>query len=206
MDLDGQTEASKCRAWSILRGKPAGEEGVVSGEVQEVEVMVWGEEVGTVDEEFPFPVVLLDVFRHGVFKQLHRHFHRHDLPVPDILLDHVPELAVRSVLLRPQQIPRRQVREAVVAHDLLALGPLARAGAAQDEDNGDIVRGEGRRVFGGRGDLRVRFRGGDGRHGGFLGAGWVRGLRRGRWCFLLVWVSRRRASGPSMCRSLFRRG
>lgn len=58
--------------------------------------------VQTIDEESSFSVVLLDLLRHGVLEQLHRHFHRHDLPVANVLLDHSPKLAIRSVLLRPQ--------------------------------------------------------------------------------------------------------
>lgn len=80
---------------------------------------------------------------HGVFQQLHRDLHRHDLAVAYVILDHRPEFAVRPVLLRPEEVPRAQVLEPVVAHQVRALRALARAGAAQHEDDGDVFGVEG---------------------------------------------------------------
>lgn len=93
-----------------------------------------------------------------------------------MLFDHIPELAVRSVLLRAEEIARGQVRETIVADELVALGSLAGAGAAEDVDHGDVGGGEGGSVFGGRGDLRFGRGGGDGRHWGGGGSGGADGV------------------------------
>lgn len=105
----GQTEDSKCRAWSILRGKPVcGKEGL-EGEREGLGFGV-GEEL-TVDEKTAFGVAVLvsapHDLRHGVFEQLHRDFHGHDDAFADVLFDHLAELAAFPFLLRAQQVPRR---------------------------------------------------------------------------------------------------
>ena len=45
--------------------------------------------------------------------------------------------------LLPQEVPRRQVSEAVLGHDLVTLGTLAAAGTAEDPDDGEAGGGEG---------------------------------------------------------------
>ena len=45
--------------------------------------------------------------------------------------------------LLPQEISRGQVGEAIFGHNLVTLGPLATAGAAEDPDDGEARGGEG---------------------------------------------------------------
>lgn len=59
---------------------------------------------------------LLELGAHGVFEQLHGYFHGHYCAVGDVLLDQAPELAVRPVLLRAEEVPGREMLEAVVTH------------------------------------------------------------------------------------------
>ena len=59
-------------------------------------------------------LILVEFGPYGVLKQLHRHLHRYDDALGDMLLDHAAELAILAVLLRAQQVPGRKVFEAVV--------------------------------------------------------------------------------------------
>ena len=102
----------------------------------------------TINQKLPLPL-RLHLVTHSILQQLDRNLHRHDQPVPYILLDQIPELAPGAVLLLPQQVPRGQVREAIVPHQVGALRALSRAGAAQHEDDGRLVGGvEGLVAFG----------------------------------------------------------
>lgn len=82
-----------------------------------------------------------DLVLHRVLQQRDRHLHRHDLAVLDVVLDQLPVLGPLPVLLLPQQVARRQVREAVRRDQLGALGALAGAGACSERDCvSDLVR------------------------------------------------------------------
>ena len=76
---------------------------------------------------------------HRILEQLDRHLHRHDDAVLDVGADEVGQVAAGPVLLRAQQIPGREMLEAVVAHEHRALRSLADAGAAEDEDDDGFV-------------------------------------------------------------------
>jgi hypothetical protein len=92
----------------------------------------------TVNEELAV-AVLLDGSFHGVLQQLDCHFHGHNLAVFDVALDHLAELAARTLLLLAKQVAGRQVLEAIVAHKIGALRALAGTGTAEDEDDGSLV-------------------------------------------------------------------
>ena len=94
----------------------------------------------TIDEKSPRAAVSFNFLSHGVFKELHCDFHGNDLSRADIFFDHAAEFTVRSILLCAEEIPRAQMDEAVIAHEIGALGSFSRAGAAEDEDDGDRGR------------------------------------------------------------------
>lgn len=70
---------------------------------------------------------------HRLVDERARHLHRHDLPVADLLLDHLPELRPGPLPLLAQQVPRRQVHEPVLLGNERALRALAGARRSQDE-------------------------------------------------------------------------
>ena len=82
-----------------------------------------------VDEELGLPGLL-----HGLAQQPHGDLGGHDGPLPDVLLDHLPQ--VRAALaLRPQQVARRQVHVPEGVNDARAVGALPRPGPAEHEDD-----------------------------------------------------------------------
>ena len=109
----------------------------------------------TIDEKSPPAAVSFNFFSHGVFKELHCDFHGYDLSRADIFFDHAAEFAVRSILLCAEEIPCAQMNEAVIAHEIGALGSFSRARAAEDEDDGDRGRIKCWSCFGGSGHQRV---------------------------------------------------
>ncbi len=127
-----------------------------------------------VDEELSLATAVLgvarDMLRHGVLQQLHRHLHRHDSAITDVVADQPAELRPRPGLLGAQQVARRQVREAVVGHQSLTLRALAGAGPAEhEEDRHVVVVGRERRlalVLGRRRELARRLRRGEAGHVG----------------------------------------
>ena len=91
-----------------------------------------------VDEELAV-AVLLDGGLHGVLQQLDGDLLGHDLSLLDVCLDHLTELAACTLLLFAQKITGRQVLEAVVADKVGALGALACARTAEDEDDESLI-------------------------------------------------------------------
>lgn len=92
----------------------------------------------TIDKELAV-AVLLNGGLHGVLQQLDGDLHRHDLAVLDVALDHLAELAARTLLLLAQKVAGRQVLETVVAHKVGALRALAGARTTEDEDDESLV-------------------------------------------------------------------
>ncbi len=115
----------------------------------------------TVNQKFPLAPIFFNRLRHGILQQLHRHLHRYNLPSPNTLFDHIPKLAIRSILLGAQEIPGRQMNEGEIAHQERALRSLARSGAAEDENHRNGCRVE-RWSRLGRGGERGRGGGGGG--------------------------------------------
>jgi hypothetical protein len=95
----------------------------------------------TINQKQPLAIPTLDAALHRILQQLHRHLHRHNRALLDVRLDHLAKLAAGPVLLFAQQVAGRQVLEAIVCHEFLALRTLARARTAEHEDDGDFVRG-----------------------------------------------------------------
>lgn len=86
--------------------------------------------------------------RHGVRQQRDGDLHRHDLALLDVVPDQVAVLTALADLLGAQQVSGRQVREAVVANEVLGLRALTGARAAEDEDDLDLVGAEAGGVLG----------------------------------------------------------
>ena len=93
----------------------------------------------TVDEEPLFGILAsIHALLHRVFEKLDGDFHGHDRPFLDVGLDHLAEITAWAVLLLTQQVTGREVLEAIVRHQLLALGAFARSRPAEDEDESDV--------------------------------------------------------------------
>jgi len=78
---------------------------------------------------------------HSILQQLHRHLHGHNGALLDVRLDHLPKLATLTVLLLAKQVTGREVLEAIVADELLALCALPRTRPAKYKEDGDLVAG-----------------------------------------------------------------
>ncbi len=88
-----------------------------------------GKEGQTVDQKFggillrDLPLLsfsllssFLELGAHGVFEQLHGYLHGYYFAVGDVLLDQASEFAIRTVLLRAEEVAGREMLEAVVPH------------------------------------------------------------------------------------------
>ena len=106
----------------------------------------------TVDEEQAL-VLLVHSRLHRVLQELDGDLHGHDGTLLDVRLDHLAELAAGTVLLLAQQVARAEMLEAIVRYQLHALGALACTRAAEDKEDGDVVRGPER--AGARGGAEV---------------------------------------------------
>lgn len=90
---------------------------------------------------------------HGVLEKLYRHLHGHNGTLLDVCLDHLAKLATCPVLLLAQQVTSRQVLEAVVANELLALRALSGTGTAENKEHRYLILGPERSGALGDGDL-----------------------------------------------------
>ncbi len=111
-----------------------------------------------VDEEAALPGALFrERVRHGVLEQLDRHLHGHNQAVFDVVADKVAKLRAGTVLLGAEEVAGGEMREAVLLDELGALGALAGARAAENEDDGDILgREDGAGDLGGAGGVGLR--------------------------------------------------
>lgn len=74
----------------------------------------------TIYQELVLPF-LVSRLRNGILEQLHCHLAGHDLAIFNIALNHIAELATRSILLFPKQITCTEVLEPIVSHEIGAL-------------------------------------------------------------------------------------
>ena len=134
--------------------------------------------------------VELQGLAHGLLDQLHGHLHGHDGAVADAGLDEVAEFGAVAILLGAEKVPRRQVGEAVLGHELGRLGAFAGSGTAQHEYDGHVCRGEGwRGCHLGRGGLFGRRGWRERSHGevwGRVGRVIAHGFLRGVYFFFFV--------------------
>jgi len=66
--------------------------------IRDSNLLVWDTDRHTVDQEQTL-LLLVHGSLHGVLEQLNGHLHGHDSSLFDVRLDHLAELATRSVLL-----------------------------------------------------------------------------------------------------------
>ena len=87
----------------------------------------------------------LNATLHSILQQLNGDLHWHNGALLNVCLDHLAELAARTVLLLAQQVARTEVLEAIVADELCTLSALSCTRTTEDEEYSDFVAGPERR-------------------------------------------------------------